>query len=58
MFGMFGKCFTAITRLFSALDHGAAALENLAKVGEIKSSTLLAEAQHEHDAIIKAAQEA
>lgn len=58
MFGMFGKFFTALTRLFSALDSGAQALENLAKVGEIKSSTLLAEAQHEHDAVIKAAQEA
>lgn len=47
MFAALAKLWTAFATLFGALNTMAASVDNLAKVGEMMTQTLLDEAEHD-----------
>jgi hypothetical protein len=49
MFKMFAQFFSALTRLFSAAEHAAGSLDELAHAGELMAQSVKANAQFEHD---------
>lgn len=48
----FNQLFSAATTLFGAMEKGAATIDNLAAVGQLKSATYLKEAEHDQEVAV------